>query len=425
MEASLYAPKNEGVSDEQIRELLVELAAEKTVRKVLLIPPDITRLNSYAGPITCMLYEIFAKHGVRVDVLPALGSHQPMNTRELDVMYPSIPKECVINHNWRRDTYRLGDIPQKVVERISEGCYSGAIPVELNHHLLDGGYDRIFSIGQVVPHEVVGMSNYLKNLFVGCGGSGMINASHYVGALYGMERMMGRDHTPVHQLFDYAREHFIPDLPVTFLLTVNTVSESHVKVRGLFVGETRTVFEKAVELSQKENILFVEKPLTKVVAYLDPFEFKKMWVGNKAIYRTRMAIADGGELIIIAPGINGVGEDPQNDEMIRRYGYCGSVKVKQAVERGEALAGNLSSAAHILHSSSDGRFKITYAAGQMTQKEVESIGFNYMSVEEALNRYPIERFKPGFNTLEREEIYYIPNPAVGLWAYREKFYLNQ
>lgn len=417
----LYAPEGKGLSDMQIRSLLDAKVQGEKPRRVLLIPPDISRFNSYAGPITCMLFTMLSKQGAYVDVLPALGSHQPMTPEETAIMYPDIPAERILVHHWRQDVCRLGEIPQEVIERLSKGAYRHAVPVELNRRLLEGGYDRIYSIGQVVPHEVAGIANYLKNLFVGCGGSAMINASHYIGALHGMEKIMGRDHSPVHELFDYAREAFISTLPVTFIMTVNTLSDGELRVRGFFVGEDRSVFEKAVALSQQENITFVAKPLQKVIAFLDGFEFKKTWVGNKAIYRTRMAIADGGELIIIAPGISGFGEDPQIDTILRQYGYCGSAAVSRAVSNGELLSKNLSVAAHIIHSSPDGRFRVTYAPGKLTKEETEQAGFDYMPIEEAMTKYSVNSLKAGFNQVNGEEIYFIPNPAIGLWACRERF----
>lgn len=43
----------------------------------------------------------------------------------------------------------------------------------------------IISVGQVVPHEVMGMANFNKNLFVGVGGVEAINLSHFIGAVHG------------------------------------------------------------------------------------------------------------------------------------------------------------------------------------------------------------------------------------------------
>lgn len=273
------------------------------LKKVLLLPPDITRMHSGAGKITAMYYEIL-KDKCQVDIMPALGTHEPMSETECKEFFgEGIPMECIVAHNWRNDIVKIGEIPKEFVENVSEGLIKNSIDVEVNKKLLDKSYDLIISIGQVVPHEVVGMANYSKNIFVGCGGSSMINESHMLGAFYGMERVMGRDLSPVRKVFDYAEENFIKDMPLMYVLTVTTFEAGKLNIHGLFIGRQRSVFEEAVKLSQEKNLTFVEKPLQKVVVFLDEREFKSTWLGNKAIYRTRMAIADGGELIILAPGV--------------------------------------------------------------------------------------------------------------------------
>jgi hypothetical protein len=80
------------------------------------------------------------------------------------------------------------------------------------------------------------------------------------------------------------------------------------------------------------------------------------WLGNKAVYRTRMAMADGGELIILAPGVKEFGEDHEIDRLIRKYGYRGTPATLAAVKANEELRNNLSAAAHLIHGSSEGRF---------------------------------------------------------------------
>ena len=285
-------------------------------------------------------------------------------------------------------------------------------------------YDLILSIGQVVPHEVVGMANHAKNLFVGVGGSAMINASHMVGAVYGMERMMGKDHTPVRKLFDYALEHFLKDRPILFALTVTTAPGGDIRTHGLFIGDTRKTFEEAVALAQEKNIDFVDRGIKKCVVYLDPGEFKTTWLGNKAVYRTRMAIADGGELIVLAPGVTRFGEDLAVDDLIRKYGYRGRLNTLEQFSRPENqdLRDNMGAAAHLIHGSSDGRFTVTYAVRNISREEIESVGFQAADYDEMAHRYDPVKLQYGYNILpDGEEIYFIPNPALGLWINREKF----
>lgn len=128
-------------------------------------------------------------------------------------------------------------------------------------------------------------------------------------------------------------------------------------------GRDAECLTEAVKLSQEKNIDFVEQGLKKCVVYLDPGEFKSTWLGNKAVYRTRMAMADGGELIVLAPGVTKFGEDPQVDKLIRKYGYRGRLHTLEEFNKPENqdLRDNMGAAAHLIHGSSDGRFTITYA----------------------------------------------------------------
>lgn len=419
---TVYAPEGGRIDDAQLKSILEDAISDcrDRLKKVLLLIPDYTRYHSNGGKIANMLYHLL-QDTCQVDLLEALGTHQPMTPEQIADMYGDIPQERFIAHNWRTDVVKIGVVPADFVSEVSEGVYNEAIDVEVSRHLYEG-YDLILSIGQVVPHEVVGMASHSKNVFVGCGGSAMINACHILGAFYGLERMMGRDHSPVRKVFDYAQEHFLADLPLYYALTVTTAPGGDIHMLGLFIGKERSYFEKAVALSQQKNMNFVDAPLKKVVCYLNPEEFHSTWLGNKAVYRTRMAIADGGELIVLAPGVKIFGEDPDNDKMIRKYGYCDRENVIRLCQTQEDLKQNLSAAAHLIHGSSDGRFSITYCTRLLTGDEVRGVCYNYMPYDEAVKRYDPARLKDGFNTLpDGEEIYYISNPALGLWADRNKY----
>ncbi|MDR0897657.1 MAG: lactate racemase domain-containing protein [Oscillospiraceae bacterium] len=413
-----------GLSDAQLFAGLDQAIAPAlpSLRKVLLIPPDFTRFHSGAGKITAHLYQRLSPT-CQVDILPALGTHVAMPEWELRAMFgDAIPLDRFIVHNWRTDVVKLGEVPQAFVTEVSEGLVNEAIPVEVNRLLVDPSYDLILSIGQVVPHEVVGMANYGKNLFVGCGGRAMINASHMLGAFYGLERIMGRDFSPVRKVFDYAEAHFLPQIPLQYILTVTTAPEGDIQMHGLFIGRERSLFEQAVALSQQKNLTFVDAPLKKVVVYLDPQEFKSTWLGNKAVYRTRMAMADGGELLVLAPGVERFGEDADIDQLIRKYGYCGREKVLALVQTNDDLKNNLSAAAHLIHGSSDGRFAITYCTQKIGEAEVRGVGFGYLPYEEAAARYDPHALKDGLNVLaDGKAVYFISNPALGLWADKGKF----
>ena len=414
MEIFLKAP--EGLDNLKIIEGIKKSLEGLSLKKVLIIPPDITRFYSNAGFITGVYYDILIKMGVKVDILPALGTHEAMDKEDCHKMYPNIPLEAFIYHNWRQDIVKIGEVPCDYMSAITEGLWEQSVSVEVNRLIMDTSYDLILSIGQVVPHEVIGMANHSKNIFVGVGGSDMINKSHMVGAVYGMERMMGRDHTPVRKMFDYSSEKFLKDRPIIYVLTVTSAPHDKIITHGLFIGDTRAALSEAIKLSQAINIQYVEKPVNKCIVYLTPLEFKSTWLGNKAIYRTRMLIADGGELIILGEGITKFGEDERIDKLIRKYGYRGRLEILEKYKQNEDLKENMGAAAHLIHGSSDGRFKITYAVKNILKSEIESVNYNAADYDEYAAYYDLKNLKEVFNyTQNGEEIYYINNPALGLW----------
>ncbi|MGI6756465.1 MAG: lactate racemase domain-containing protein [Bacteroidaceae bacterium] len=390
-------------------------------RRVLAIPPDITRLNSYAGPITKMCYDYFGS--ALTDIMPALGTHSPMTGNQISQMFGNIPKELFRVHDWRNDVVTVGEVPAEYIYRVSEGKLHYSWKAQVNRLLLDPEFDMILSIGQVVPHEVIGMANYNKNIFVGIGGNDSINKSHYLGAIYGMERIMGRAKSPVRDILEYASQHFTKDLPIVYIQTVlSKDDDGDLKLRGLYIGDDFECFSRAAELALQVNFIMVDRPIKKCLVWLDPEEFKSTWLGNKAIYRTRMALADGAELIVMAPALREFGEDPTNDRLIRKYGYFGTPATLKAVEENDELKENLSVPAHLIHGSGEGRFSITYCPGpDVTRSEIESVGFNWGNLNEITVKYAPDRLKDGWNIVNGEEIYYISNPALGLWAYPDRF----
>ena len=388
---------------------------------VLAVPPDITRCHSHAGELTRYVREYY---GTRLkDILPAIGTHSAMTPEETGRMYGDIPQDLFRHHDWRNGTVSLGEVPADYVKKVSEGAVDYAWPAEAGRLLVEGGHDLILSIGQVVPHEVVGMANHNKNIFVGTGGPDGINKSHFLGAAYGMERIMGRADTPVRRVLDYASEHFAKDLPILYVLTVvGPDGRGGRGVRGLFAGTGTECFRRAADLSLRLNLQLLPEPVEKAVCYLDPAEFRSTWLGNKSVYRTRMAMADGGELIVLAPGLESFGEDAEIDRLIRKYGYSGTPAVLDAVENNADLKENLSAAAHLIHGSSEGRFKITLCPGRLSREEVESVNFAYDDLDKMIQRYNPEKLNEGFNVIDgNEKIFYISNPAAGLWAYEKNF----
>ncbi len=401
--------------------LVTALDEWSEAKKILAIPPDYTRFHSFAGILTRIAERYLGRR--LIDILPALGTHAPMTTHEINTMYRGVDASKFRVHKWREDVITVGEVPEEFVRNVSGGIINYSCPAQVNKLLIEGGYDLIISIGQVVPHEVSGMANYNKNILIGTGGTESINKSHFLGAAYGMEKMMGRADTPVRKVLNYASENFIADLPLLYVLTVVGADDTgNLRVRGMFIGDDEECFLKASQLSLKVNFMMLDKPLKKVVVYLDPDEYKSTWLGNKSIYRTRMALADNGELIVLAPGVKMFGEDREIDGLIRKYGYANTPKILNWAEQNEDLKANLSAAAHLIHGSSEERFTIIYCPGYLSKEEIEGVQFRYADPGKMMKKYNPEKLKNGFNHMpDGEEIFYIPNPGLGLWAYKERF----
>jgi len=418
--------KEAKLSREDVLELTRQAADEALKRicekpkKVLLLPPDITRAHSGAGWITEEFYKIFSKDA-DVHVIPTLGQHVPHTPEQNKWMYGSIPEEKIHAHDWREGSKVIGEVPAEFVKEISKGKADWAIPVSLNKMLLEEDWDLIINIGHVVPHEVLGFANHNKNYFIGLGGKDMICASHMMAACCGIENNLGQLITPLRACYNKAQDEYLSDLPDMFFQVVMAYDEDgKLGHTGVYVGDELDTYTDAAKASREQNITIVP-PLKKVVAVMQGDEFYSTWVANKAVYRTRMAMADGGELLIIAPGLERFGEQPEVDELIRKYGYTGTPNVMKLWKTEEMLQDLTHGTAHLIHGSSEGRFKITYAPGHLTKEEVEGVNFTYADYKETIERYNPEKMKNGFNTMpDGEEVYFISTPSAGLWSTKEK-----
>ena len=426
MDQFCYAEDERGLSRAELEAALLKSLDGRSVKRALIVPPDFTRFHSQAGLLSEYYYRALTARGAAVDIMPALGTHEPVSREQWEAMFGGVQYEVMLIHDWRRDVVKIGEVPADYLNEITDGLWCEPVSVEVNRRVVDDGYDLIISIGQVLPHEVIGMANHSKNIFVGLGGSDMINKSHMIGAVCGMERAMGRDHTPVRNIFDYAMEHYLKDSSILFVMTVCTVPKEESVVHGLFIGEGRDCLTAAIELAVEKNVEFVERGIRKCVAWLDPSEFKSTWLGNKAIYRTRMAIEDGGELVVLAPGIAKFGEDAQCDTLIRKYGYRGRLRTLEQFRKPENqdLRDNMGAAAHLIHGSPDGRFTVTYAVRKISQEEIASVGFIPANYDELIKKYNPKILRQGWNTADGQEIYFIQNPALGLWTTHERFNAN-
>jgi nickel-dependent lactate racemase len=390
-------------------------------KRVLAVPPDFTRVHSQAGLLTEIAWEYYGKS--LTDVLPATGTHHPMTGHEIQTMFGRVPSELFRVHDWKQGFFTLGEVPAAFVNDLSEGKVDYSIPIQVDQLISGGSHDLILSIGQIVPHEVIGMAGYNKNIFVGTGGAEAINKTHFLGAVYGMERIMGQIDTPVRKVLNYGSEHFSGHLPLLYIMTVVARDDQgRFVIKGLFVGDTVECFHQAASLSLRVNLQLLDAPIRKAVVYLDPSEFKSTWLGNKSIYRTRMMLADDGELIVLAPGVCRFGEDDRIDRLIRKYGYAGTERVLELVKTQKDLRQNLGAAAHLIHGSSEGRFTITYCPGKLTRQEIEGVHFHYADPQAMTAKYNPMTLRDGFNTLaDGEKVFFISNPGIGLWAVRERF----
>ncbi len=410
----------EGEALDALLDLLVDQWVRNAdVRRMLIVPPDHTRLQSKAGLLTSLLWDRLHTQ-IAIDIMPALGTHAPMTREECDLMsWGQIPMEHIIAHKWREELTTVGEVTRDQMLAISGGRIDDTMTVQINRRIVSGEYDLVLSIGQVVPHEVIGFANYTKNICIGAGGKDMIHKSHFLGAACDMETIMGQIDTPVRQLINLAYEQYVrPQSNIGFVLTVVEETTSGDRLRGLFASTEEDAFVEAARLSRKVNWTAMDQPLERCVVYLDPKEFKSTWLGNKAIYRTRMAMADGGELIILAPEVQMFGEDATIDRLIRKHGYRGTPAIMQAVQSDPELRNNLSAAAHLIHGSSEGRFSITYCCSEkMSREEIESVGFQYRSYDQAAAEYAVENLTDGFHqTADGTPFYFIRNPALGLWG---------
>ncbi len=430
------------LTETDFREALqAALAAAGNPQRVLALPPDHTRSDSRAGDLTRIAYQLLGER--LTDVMPALGTHEAMSEAELQYMFADLPRSLIRVHDWKQGVVTLGHVDADFVSQATDGIYKKPWAAQVNRLLVEGGHDLILSLGQVVPHEVIGMANYNKNVFVGTGGDKGINESHYLTALYGMERIMGRCDTPLRRILNEAHDRFCTNMPLMFVLTVvESLIDGRKVVRGLFVGNTHDVFLAAGELATKVNCFVVDRAPQTVVVTMDPNKYKRTWLANKSIYRTRMLIGDAGRLIVIAPGVKQFGESATVDGLIRKYGYRHTPEVLRMVEENQDLRDNLGTAAHLIHGTSEGRFDVVYAPGEMSRAEIESVGYQYGDWRELVEKYDCQHFynakseltlrhqsgrngasKPdatsknnGWHTnRDGEEFYFIGDPGLGLW----------
>ncbi len=421
-----FSVEEDALSEDQIVEAVEKTVAEckrrvsSNPKRVLLLPPDLTRAHSRSGYITELLYKAFPDADVHV--IPTLGQHVPHTEEENKWMFGSVPHERIHPHDWRNGCSSVGTIPGRMVEETTGGAADWDIPVALNSMLMDETWDLIINIGHVVPHEVLGFANHNKNYFIGLGGKDTIGASHIAAAVYGIENNLGCLVTPLRACYNWAEDNMLQALPDVYLqIVMQRDAANKLVISGLYVGDDLDTYLQAAKRSREQNITIFDKPLKKIVAVMQADEFRATWVANKAIYRTRMALADGAELLILAPGVERFGEQPEVDDLIRKYGYKGTPRTLELYKTEADMQELPHGVAHLIHGSSEGRFTIRYAPGHLSREEVEKVGYEYADLAEMQARYSPEQMSEGWNTMpDGEEVFYISTPSAGLWSTREK-----
>jgi len=422
-----FTQEAESISRKDVEQLCQRLLDEaharitKDFRRVLLLPPDLTRAHSGAGWITETLYKLLPA-SCDTHVIPTLGQHVPHTPEENRWMFGSIPNDRIHAHDFRNGCVSVGEIPAEVVREKTSGRVDMPIPVGLNKMLMSEKWDLVINVGHVVPHEVLGFANHNKNYFIGLADKALMCAAHLTSAIVGIENNLGNLITPVRACFNWAEEKFLGHLPdVYFQVVMQRSPEGQLVHSGIYVGDDLETYLQAARRSAKQNITLFDEPVQKIVAVMQADEFRSTWVANKAIYRTRLAMADGGELLIIAPGLERFGEQPEVEEIIAKYGYCGTPRTLELMKTNKDLQEHANATAHLMNGSTEGRFRVTYAPGKLTKQQMESVHFGYADLNETLKRYDPSKLTEGWNTMpDGERIYFINTPSAGLWSTRQR-----
>src|SRR5215203_2404323 len=346
------------------------LAVVQPDARVLAIIPDKTRDDN-----THLLFpianEFLMNRGVAAfDALVAQGTHPPMSqAQKLAKIGDTDFHGRLYDHRWDQpdELVTIGELSAERVRELTGGLIEQAVPVSINKLLEPENYDTVLVFGATVPHEVAGFAGGAKYFFPGVAGPELTHTTHWLGALAGIENIIGQVETPTRHLIEAAAA-FVPT-PVIALTTVSTRDQSGFKTRALFAGDLRGTVRRAAEVSQQVHVRYTGRRYKRVVALLDD-HYDELWVGGKASYKLGGIIERGGELIIYAPHLSAI--SATHGALIEKYGYAPLERVRDMVEGSDELRANLCVAAHLAHvayagdKGADGvvtpRYRITLAA---------------------------------------------------------------
>ena len=279
------------------------------------------------------------------------------------------PNERIHAHDWRGGSVQIGELPGRFVDETTQGAADWPMPIVLNRMLMEEQWDLIINVGHVVPHEVLGFANHNKNYFIGLGGKDLICAAHMAAASCGIENNLGNLITPRAGLLQSGGGR-IPGPSARPVRASRARAQRARPARPHRRATSATIWRRIWQppgSRAKRTSRCSTSRSKKIVCVMQGDEFFSTWVANKAVYRTRMALADGGELVVIAPGLKRFGEQPEVDAFIRKYGYVGTPRVMEQYRKNADMQDLAHATAHLMHGSSEGRFTITYAPGHLTQ----------------------------------------------------------
>ncbi len=371
------------VSEDDVRSLVGNAlpAADYAGKRVLLVVPDSTR----TAPVGTVFKSVFDQIGVEVaalDVLVALGTHQPMSEEAIcerleitvDEHKGPYSKVQFFNHEWDNPDQlkQVGVITREEILELSDGLFEMEVPVEINKLVFE--YDQVIIIGPVFPHEVVGFSGGNKYLFPGIGGPEILNFFHWLGAVVTNPMIIGNKWTPVRKVVDRAGALVGVDKKC-FCMVVEKTS-----LCGLTFGSPENAWDAASEISRQVHIVYKDKPFHTVLSCA-PKMYDEIWTAGKCMYKLEPVVADGGELIIYAPHVDEVCFTHKDNIMAVGY-HCRDYFLKQWDKFKDFPWGVL---AHSTHVRGIGKFeegiekcrvKVTLAT-QIPEEVCHSINLGY------------------------------------------------
>ncbi|HEX8352266.1 MAG TPA: lactate racemase domain-containing protein [Pyrinomonadaceae bacterium] len=344
--------------------------------RVLAIVPDKTR-DDNTDVLFPFAAEILAARGAeQFDALVAQGTHMPMTEDEKrakvglgeGAALPLLGQ--IFDHQWNRpeELVDLGELSAERVNELTGGLISESVKVNLNRLLAPGVYDTVLIFGATVPHEVAGFAGGAKYFFPGVAGPDLTHATHWLGALASIERVIGRVETPTRHMIEAAAD-LVPARVISLNTVVTRGEDERLRTHALFCGDVREAFRRAAEVSRQVHIRYTGRKYRRVVALLDE-HYDELWVGGKASYKLGGIIEEGGELIVYAPHLRAISET--HGLLIEKYGYAPIDRVREMVALSTELRSNLAVAAHLAHVSYAGsrdesgkvvpRYRITLAS---------------------------------------------------------------